>query len=181
MNDADRYRFALRRIDRKASSGTTDGRALVPAKALLGTAKMLVDAEQVDLTLPSDQGVLGMAGPARSTTMRALEGQLPNYKALWHTGRLHRQRRRRQRRRRRLSQLPAHAGPPLQVIPPRGGRQVAKPAQPAAPGLPPQLRREDRTLSSGHARIVPALGKVPLKADPGLAHKDHLCLACSRH
>ncbi|MBT2393388.1 DNA polymerase III subunit beta [Streptomyces sp. ISL-1] len=85
LTATDRYRFAVRSIDWNVSSGTTDGQALVPAKALLDTAKMLAGADQVDLTLPSDQGVLGMAGPARSTTMRALEGQLPNYKALWPT------------------------------------------------------------------------------------------------
>lgn len=46
---------------------------------------MLADAEQVELALPTSQGVFGMAGPSRSTTMRALEGQLPAYQNLWPT------------------------------------------------------------------------------------------------
>ncbi|MFD7446975.1 DNA polymerase III subunit beta [Streptomyces sp. NPDC059909] len=81
----DRYRFAVRSIDWTPTGDTADGQAVVPAKALLDSAKMLADTDQVDLALPSSQGVFGMAGPARSTTMRALEGQLPAYKNLWPT------------------------------------------------------------------------------------------------
>ncbi|WP_330481375.1 DNA polymerase III subunit beta [Streptomyces sp. NBC_00724] len=81
----DRYRFAVRTIDFTSTSDTADGQAVVPAKALLDSAKMLAGAGQIDLALPTSQGVLGMAGPSRSTTMRALEGQLPNYKSLWPT------------------------------------------------------------------------------------------------
>lgn len=81
----DRYRFAVCSVDFTSTSDTTDGQAVIPAKALLDSAKMLADAEQVELALPTSQGVFGMAGPARSTTMRALEGQLPDYKKLWPT------------------------------------------------------------------------------------------------
>ncbi|MFE9007483.1 DNA polymerase III subunit beta [Streptomyces sp. NPDC007875] len=81
----DRYRFAVRTISWKPTSDTTSGQALVPAKALLDASKMFADAEQADLALPASQGVLGMSGPSRSTTMRALDGQLPDYKKLWPT------------------------------------------------------------------------------------------------
>jgi DNA polymerase-3 subunit beta len=81
----DRYRFAVRTIDFTSTSDITEGQAAIPAKALLDSAKMLADAEQVELALPTSQGVFGMAGPSRSTTMRALEGQLPAYKNLWPT------------------------------------------------------------------------------------------------
>ncbi|MEV6133102.1 DNA polymerase III subunit beta [Streptomyces violaceusniger] len=81
----DRYRFAVRTIDWKPTSDTTSGQALVPAKALLDASKMFADAEQADLALPTSQGVLGMSDPSRSTTMRALDGQLPDYKTLWPT------------------------------------------------------------------------------------------------
>ncbi|MCX5318112.1 DNA polymerase III subunit beta [Streptomyces sp. NBC_00154] len=81
----DRYRFAVRTIDFTSTSDTADGQAVVPAKALLDSAKMLAGAGQIDLALPTSQSVFGMAGPSRSTTMRALEGQLPNYKSLWPT------------------------------------------------------------------------------------------------
>ena len=81
----DRYRFAVRSIDWTSQSDTPEGQAAIPAKALLDSAKMLTDAEQVELSLPADQGVFGMAGPARSITMRPLEGSLPDHKKLWPT------------------------------------------------------------------------------------------------
>ncbi|MET7563754.1 DNA polymerase III subunit beta [Streptomyces sp. NPDC005479] len=81
----DRYRFAVRTIDFTSTSNTADGQTVVPAKAMLDSAKMVAGAGQVDLALPTGQGVLGMVGASRSTTMRALEGQLPNYKSLWPT------------------------------------------------------------------------------------------------
>lgn len=81
----DRYRFGIRTIDFTSTSDIAEGQAVIPAKALLDSAKMLADAEQVELALPTSQGVFGMAGPSRSTTMRALEGQLPAYQNLWPT------------------------------------------------------------------------------------------------
>lgn len=81
----DRYRFAVRTIDWTPTSDTTSGQAVIPAKALLDAAKMLTDAEQVDLALPTSQGVFGMAGSTRSTTMRALDGNLPDHRTLWPT------------------------------------------------------------------------------------------------
>ncbi|WP_329583661.1 DNA polymerase III subunit beta [Streptomyces sp. NBC_01361] len=81
----DRYRFAVRSITWTPTSDTTEGQALIPAKALLDSAKMLAAAEQIDLSLPTSQGVFGVAGPTRSTTMRALDGKLPAYQSLWPT------------------------------------------------------------------------------------------------
>ncbi|MEU5108183.1 DNA polymerase III subunit beta [Streptomyces sp. NPDC021354] len=81
----DRYRFAVRTIPWTSTSDTATGQALVPAKAFLDTAKMLADAEQIHLTLPADTGVLGLAGPTRHTTMRALDGKLPAHDKLWPT------------------------------------------------------------------------------------------------
>ncbi|EPH46891.1 DNA polymerase III subunit beta [Streptomyces aurantiacus] len=81
----DRYRFAVRSIDWSATSDTGQGQALISAKALLDAARMLADAEHIDTALPTNQGVFALAGPARSTTTRALEGNLPPYKTFWPT------------------------------------------------------------------------------------------------
>jgi DNA polymerase-3 subunit beta len=82
----DRYRFAVRTIDWTAADDTvTTAKTLIPAKALADTVKMLTGADRISVTLPGQTGVLGLAAPARSTTTRALEGELPQYKKLWPT------------------------------------------------------------------------------------------------
>lgn len=82
----DRYRFAVRTIDWSANDPSVEtAKALLPAKGLTDTVKMLAGAERINVTLPGQAGVLGLADPARSTTARALDGQLPPYSKLWPT------------------------------------------------------------------------------------------------
>ncbi|MCY0946292.1 DNA polymerase III subunit beta [Streptomyces antarcticus] len=82
----DRYRFALRTIawTPAAPTGTTD-KVTIPAKSFAEATKILATDEQVHLTLPASHGVLGLAGHARTLTLRAMEGQLPDHTALWPT------------------------------------------------------------------------------------------------
>ncbi|MCX5078781.1 DNA polymerase III subunit beta (plasmid) [Streptomyces sp. NBC_00513] len=82
----DRYRFALRSIpwNRATPTGTTDT-VTIPAKSLAEAAKILASDEQIHLTLPADHGVLGLTGHSRTLTLRAMEGRLPDHKALWPT------------------------------------------------------------------------------------------------
>ncbi|MEU0390492.1 DNA polymerase III subunit beta [Streptomyces chartreusis] len=80
----DRYRFAVRTIDWTANDTSVEAaKALLPAKGLTDTVKMLAGADRINVTLPGQAGVLGLSDPARSTTARALDGQLPQYGKLW--------------------------------------------------------------------------------------------------
>ncbi|MGW4784943.1 DNA polymerase III subunit beta [Streptomyces sp. NPDC004230] len=82
----DRYRFAVRTIDWLAGGPATDAtRVLIPAKNATDTVKMLAGTDRIQVTLPGPAAVLGLASATRSTTARALEGQLPDYKKLWPT------------------------------------------------------------------------------------------------
>ncbi|WP_316779665.1 DNA polymerase III subunit beta [Streptomyces sasae] len=81
----DRYRFAVRTIDWTATDATVDtAKTLIPAKSLTDAVKMLSD-DRVRVTLPGQSSVLGLADSSRSTTARALDGQLPQYATLWPT------------------------------------------------------------------------------------------------
>ncbi|MFF7764269.1 DNA polymerase III subunit beta [Streptomyces griseorubiginosus] len=80
----DRYRFAVRTIDWTATDPSVEAAtALMPAKSLTDTVKMLAGADRIRVTLPGQTGVLGLADPARSTTARPIDGQLPSYGKLW--------------------------------------------------------------------------------------------------
>lgn len=85
----DRYRFAVRTLQWEPSGADWNGRALLPAKALLDTAKALAGDEAVYLTLADEDsgtsGVTGLTGDTQRTTMRGLEGGLPSYDALFPT------------------------------------------------------------------------------------------------
>ncbi|MBL1086821.1 DNA polymerase III subunit beta [Streptomyces actinomycinicus] len=82
----DRYRFAVRTVDWAAiDTSVEEATALLPAKSLTDTVKMLAGADRIHITLPGQAGVLGLADPARSTTARTIDGQLPQYGKLWPT------------------------------------------------------------------------------------------------
>lgn len=82
LSSTDRYRFAVRRLNFAAHSPCTTT-ALLPAKGITDTVKALAEADRIDVTLPDDQGIVTVSGPTRSTTMRALDGKLPDPANLW--------------------------------------------------------------------------------------------------
>lgn len=89
LSATDRYRFAVRTLRWEPSGADWNGRALLPAKALLDTAKALAGDEAVYLTLADEDsgtsGVTGLTGDTQRTTMRGLEGKLPSHDALFPT------------------------------------------------------------------------------------------------
>ncbi|OIJ95433.1 DNA polymerase III subunit beta [Streptomyces colonosanans] len=84
----DRYRFAVRTIPWKNCALAADCTALAPGKALLAAAKAVADDTTVDLSLPGDLGTSGLftlRSEHSTTTLRALEGDLPKYQNLFPT------------------------------------------------------------------------------------------------
>ncbi|MFJ9729270.1 DNA polymerase III subunit beta [Streptomyces sp. NPDC101209] len=81
----DRYRFAVRTLPWKTCDLSGDRSALAPAKGLLDAAKACAD-DLVDFTLPGNSsGLFTLRSQQRTSTLRALEGDLPKYKALFPT------------------------------------------------------------------------------------------------
>jgi DNA polymerase-3 subunit beta len=86
LASTDRYRFAVRSLPWERMTDRADGaRALIPAKILLDTAKALADDHEITVGLPGEQGTFGLTGEHNRTTVRALEGELPQYKGLFPT------------------------------------------------------------------------------------------------
>ncbi|MFJ2007931.1 DNA polymerase III subunit beta [Streptomyces chartreusis] len=84
LASTDRYRFAVRTIDWTATDTAVEtATALLPAKSLTDTVKMLAGADRIRVTLPGQTGVLGLADAARATTARVIDGQFPQYGKLW--------------------------------------------------------------------------------------------------
>jgi DNA polymerase-3 subunit beta len=85
----DRYRFAVRTLRWQPDGADWNGRALLPAKALLETAKALAADDTISLTLADEDsggsGVTGLTGDTQRTTLRGLEGKLPSYDTLFPT------------------------------------------------------------------------------------------------
>jgi len=89
LSATDRYRFAVRTLRWEPDGADWTGRALLPAKALLDSAKALAGDDTVYLTLADEDsgisGVTGLTGDTQRTTMRGLEGKLPSHDALFPT------------------------------------------------------------------------------------------------
>ncbi|THA28266.1 DNA polymerase III subunit beta [Streptomyces sp. RKND-216] len=83
----DRYRFAVRTIDWKPTDGDHPvHRVLAPAKALQDIAKGMAAADgDVTLALPEGDHTIGLTTGQHRTTLRTLEGKLPDYDALFPT------------------------------------------------------------------------------------------------
>uniref|UniRef100_UPI0006261320 DNA polymerase III subunit beta n=1 Tax=Streptomyces odonnellii TaxID=1417980 RepID=UPI0006261320 len=82
----DRYRFAVRTLPWKNRDLAADRTALAPGKALLDAVKAVADDATVDLTLPDASGSNGLftvRSLHSTTTLRALEGELPKYQGLF--------------------------------------------------------------------------------------------------
>lgn len=85
----DRYRLAVRTLPWKPDQSGLSTTALVPARTLAETAKALAHADAVTLALATGsagEGMIGfegvVAGQARRTTSRLLEGEFPKYRSL---------------------------------------------------------------------------------------------------
>lgn len=89
LSATDRYRFAARTLHWEPDGADWNGRALLPAKALLETTKALATDDTIYLTLADEDsggsGVTGLTGYTQRTTLRGLEGKLPSYDALFPT------------------------------------------------------------------------------------------------
>ncbi|MEU8480342.1 DNA polymerase III subunit beta [Streptomyces hygroscopicus] len=80
----DRYRFAVRTLPWKNTDLTVDRTALVPGKPLLDAAKAAADNTTIDLALPGaagSHGLFSLHSQHSTTTLRALEGDLPKYQS----------------------------------------------------------------------------------------------------
>nr|WP_024126093.1 DNA polymerase III subunit beta [Streptomyces sp. FR1]AHE38711.1 Hypothetical protein pFRL2_36c [Streptomyces sp. FR1] len=81
----DRYRFAVRTLAWK-DADLPDGTAVIPAKALADATKATADDTTVDIALPTgNSGLFVVRSENHTTTIRALEGELPKYESLFPT------------------------------------------------------------------------------------------------
>ncbi|MFF7139419.1 DNA polymerase III subunit beta [Streptomyces sp. NPDC008196] len=81
----DRYRFAVRTLAWK-DADLTDCTAVIPAKALTDATKATAEDTTVDLALPTgSSGLFVVRSENHTTTIRALEGELPKYESLFPT------------------------------------------------------------------------------------------------
>ncbi|MFL4953289.1 DNA polymerase III subunit beta [Streptomyces sp. MMS24-I31] len=79
----DRYRFAVRTLAWK-DADLADCTAVIPAKALTDATKAAADETTVDLALPhANSGLFSLRSEHHTTTIRALEGELPKYETLF--------------------------------------------------------------------------------------------------
>jgi DNA polymerase-3 subunit beta len=84
----DRYRLAVRTLRWKPVDPGLQATALVPARTLADAARSLTAGAEVSLALAGvggaapGEGMLGLAGSARRTTTRLLDGEFPKYRSL---------------------------------------------------------------------------------------------------
>lgn len=67
------------------NAALTDTSAVIPGRALLDATKAAADDATVDLALPAGSGLFALRGEQHTTTIRALDGELPKYAALFPT------------------------------------------------------------------------------------------------
>lgn len=81
----DRYRLAVREFDWRPDQPGFEGAALVPAKVIADTAKLLSGANTVSVAYApgtAGEGLMGFEGGGRRTTTRLLDGEFPKYRQL---------------------------------------------------------------------------------------------------
>lgn len=84
----DRYRLAVRTLHWVPEDPSISAAALVPARMLNDAGKALSGAEQVTIGLSSSQGqqgMIGIEGLGRRTTMRLISGEFPKFNQLMPT------------------------------------------------------------------------------------------------
>lgn len=83
MVATDRFRLALREINWQPAQSVSDTAVLAPAKNLAEAAKTLGGAgSTVELSLASEDGLLGLSGTTRRNTTRLLDAEFPAYRKL---------------------------------------------------------------------------------------------------
>ena len=85
MAATDRYRLAVREFTWKPEKASFESTALVPARTLAETAKLLAGAGSVSVaysTGGAGDGLMGFEGDGRRTTTRLLDGEFPKYRQL---------------------------------------------------------------------------------------------------
>ncbi len=81
----DRYRLAVREFNWTPEQDGFEGAALVPARILADTAKLLAGAKSVAVAYApgsAGEGLMGFEGDGRRTTTRLLDGEFPKYRQL---------------------------------------------------------------------------------------------------
>jgi DNA polymerase-3 subunit beta len=79
----DRFRLAMREFDWQPTGDVSDVSVLVPARTLAEAAKTLGSAgSNVEVSLASGDGLLGLAGNGRRATSRLLDAEFPKYRQL---------------------------------------------------------------------------------------------------
>ncbi len=81
----DRYRLAVSEFTWRPDQPGFEGAALVPAKILADTAKLLANAKEVSVAYApgsAGEGLMGFSGDGRRTTTRLLDGEFPKYRQL---------------------------------------------------------------------------------------------------
>lgn len=81
----DRYRLAVCELTWSPEQPDFEGVALVPAKILAETTKLLAGAKQVSIAYAptsTGDGLMGFEGNGRRTTTRLLDGDFPKYRQL---------------------------------------------------------------------------------------------------
>ncbi|MEI6623157.1 MAG: DNA polymerase III subunit beta, partial [Actinomycetes bacterium] len=85
MAATDRYRLAVRELTWRPERPEFEGSALVPAKVLADTAKLLAASQDVFVAYApntSAEGLMGFEGGGRRTTTRLIDGDFPKYRQL---------------------------------------------------------------------------------------------------
>ncbi|MEU9796398.1 DNA polymerase III subunit beta [Streptomyces sparsogenes] len=81
----DRYRFAVRTLTWK-DANLPDCTTVIPAKALTDATKAATDDSTIDLSMPTaNSGLFTLRTEHHTTTIRAMEGELPKYETLFPT------------------------------------------------------------------------------------------------
>jgi DNA polymerase-3 subunit beta len=79
----DRYRLAVRELQWTPGSTTISTHALIPARFLSDTAKMLANCPRVGLAFTSaSEGIIGVEGDGRQSVSRLLAADFPKYQSL---------------------------------------------------------------------------------------------------
>lgn len=81
----DRYRLAVREFEWSPQEAGFEGAALVPARILADTAKLLAGAKSISVFYApggTGEGLMGFSGDGRRTTTRLLDGEFPKYRQL---------------------------------------------------------------------------------------------------